>query len=133
MKHLPTLLLAAAILLLLPCCHGSDATESKAVEKAVLLSYAALLDGRYSDYSDSLAGAAKRSGEYNAQLAAGAAMYIEQQHATHRGIVDVRVADVEMEDNPMQANAYVVLCYADTTNEEIVVPMCKENGIWKVR
>ena len=123
----------AALVLLLTSCGEGTVTERQHVEEAVLLSYTTLLDGRYADYVSLLAGASKRSADYNEQLAANAAMFIEEQQRLHTNIVDVRVADVKIARDGAKAEAYVVLCYADSTNEEIVVPVLKEQGTWKVR
>ena len=121
------------VFLLMVCACGSKATEKQAVEKAVTESYDALLAGRYADYVAMLAGASSRSADYNEQLAANAAMFIEEQQRLHTNIVDVRVADVRVDHGASKAQAFVVMCYGDSTNEEIVLPLVKEDNVWKVQ
>ena len=121
------------VILLMVCGCGSKATEKQAVEKAVTESYDALLAGRYADYAAMLAGASSRSADYNEQLAANAAMFIEEQQRLHTSIVDVRVADVRIDHGASRAQAFVVMCYGDSTNEEIVLPLVKEDNVWKVQ
>lgn len=124
--------LVSLFLLLFTSC-STETTEKQAVEDAALQSFTTLLDGRYEDYASMLAGAQQRSSDYNEQMAMNAEMFIEQQQQLHTNIVDVRVSDVQMDKLPSRANAFIVLCYADSTNEEIVVPLIKENGTWKVQ
>ncbi len=132
MKKLWLLPFVALMMSLWASC-GKDVTERQHVEEAVLASYDMLLNGRYTEYASMLAGASARNDDYNAQLADNAAMFIEEQRRLHTNIVDVRVADVKIGKGNKTADAYVVICYADSTNEEIVMPMLKEQGVWKVK
>ena len=67
---------------------------------------------------------------YRRQLADNARMFMAEQQAAHQGLRDIRVVNCINDTADAAAHAFLMLCYADSTFEEVVVPMVKRNGQW---
>ncbi len=89
---------------------------------------------------------------YRQQLESNARMWVAEMNSEHGGVYSVRAVnhvytDAEKPKSGKQtalpfaanskehseANAFLVLCFADSLNEQIVVPMVKRNGEWLMR
>ena len=60
-------------------------------------------------------------------------MYVAQQQKERGGICDVAAVGALVDTARHQGNAFVMLTFADSTREEIVVPMVCYNGVWYMR
>ena len=56
-----------------------------------------------------------------------------QQNRDHHGILDIRISNVTTDTVLNYTNVFLVLCYGDSVNEEIVVPMVERNGSWRMK
>jgi hypothetical protein len=45
----------------------------------------------------------------------------------------VRVSNAKTDTIQKYTNVFLVLCYGDSTNEEIVVPMVEREGRWRMK
>ena len=50
-----------------------------------------------------------------------------------KGISEVRVLNCKNDSLSPTAEAYLLLCFGDSTKEEIVVPMVKDKDKWMMR
>jgi hypothetical protein len=66
--------------------------------------------------------------DYRSQLLDCYEQFMAQQTTAHRGILEVRVSNAKTDTIQKITNVFLVLCYGDSTNEEIVVPMVERNG-----
>ena len=79
---------------------------------------------------------------YKEQLVLNAKMYVERTQNEHQGIrsvkamraqVDTLKANNSDEIVAITARAFVALGFADSTKEEILVPMVLKNDVWYLR
>ena len=70
---------------------------------------------------------------YRAQLVANARMFGDEQRRFHQGLREVRVVNCVNDSAHTSANAFLMLCYADGTVEQVVVPMVKREGKWYMK
>ena len=70
---------------------------------------------------------------YRRQLVANARMFMAQQDEEHQGIKKVDVLNCVNDSIQPAAQAFLMLCFGDSTVEEIVVPMVKRAGRWYMR
>lgn len=95
--------------------------------------YEGLLRGDYDGFVDGTWQAEPIPAGYRSQLVDNAKMFVERQQQEHRGILEVRVANAEVDAQPSLANVFLVFCYGDSTAEEVLVPMVQHDGIWYLR
>jgi hypothetical protein len=58
---------------------------------------------------------------------------MRQQEIIHRGISEVRVVIAKTDTLQKYTNVFMMLCFGDSTNEEIVVPMVERDGRWMMK
>ena len=73
------------------------------------------------------------SADYRSQLLDCYAQFVAQQENDHRGILEVRVSNAKTDTIQKYTNVFLVRCYGDSTNEEIVVPMVEREGRWRMK
>ena len=95
--------------------------------------YDQLVEGRYADFVDAHYQPDSIPASYREQLVANARMFMGQQQAEHRGIKEVRIAHAMADTASHQASVFLVLCYGDSTSEEVLVPMVERRGTWLLR
>ncbi|MBR1687285.1 MAG: hypothetical protein IJ710_02000 [Prevotella sp.] len=113
-------------------CTAAPTAEEQAAEAARTY-YGHLADGRYADYLSGVSGADSLPEAYREQLLVGAKQFRAQQQAAHRGIREVRVATARRDSALGVMNAFLVLCFGDSTSEEVCVPMVERDGRWLMR
>lgn len=70
---------------------------------------------------------------YHQQLLLNAHMFVEQQQKEHKGMVKVNVLNAKADTAHHVAEVFLHVVYGDSTKEQILVPMVKVNGAWKMR
>ena len=130
-RPFPALLALVAALLLMGC--GGKPSPEKVVAATAKLYYEDLLKGSYDDFVAGIDNHFPASGTYREQLRDNAKMFVARQAMLHQGIDRIEVADATLDEKNHSANVFLVLCYADSTNEQIVVPMVERDGIWLMR
>ncbi len=78
---------------------------------------------------------------YREQLMANAKMFIERMKNEHSGIYEIRVVNCVNEDVKdtkgetigRTSTAFLVMCFGDSLNEEVAVPMVERNGQWYMK
>lgn len=130
---LPVALLGA-VLLAAACSNRDKGPQPEQLAaQAAQRYYADLIDGHEEGWLDGHRGAGKMSPDYRQQLLENAKMFLDQQQRTHGGIREVLTGECRgktFDGNPI---AILTLCFADTTQEAIAVPMVLEDGEWKMR
>lgn len=96
-------------------------------------SYNQLLQGNYDAFLANRAYMDSIPESFKQQLIANYKMFMHQQQEQHQGIVSFKATRVEEDSTLALTNVYVMVNYADSTSEEIVVPVIQQNGIWKLR
>ena len=129
MRHLPFFLL---ILLFLGACGGAPTPEELA-SLAAEGYYRHLLKGEYEQFMEGKDALDDMPDDYREEMQAAYKQYMALQKETHRGILDVRVSNAKTDSSLRLTNVFLVLCFGDSTNEEIAVPMVERNGRWRMR
>ena len=111
----------------------SEVDSEKMVATTAKLYYDYLLEGKYEDFVEGIDVSLQGHDSYRGQLIDNAKMYVRQQEKYHQAIKGFEVVDAKMDDEGMSANAFLSVSYADSTCEQIVVPMVRRDGIWKMR
>ena len=70
---------------------------------------------------------------YRSQMLDNLRQYMARQAQEHRGVLEVRVSNATTDTVQQLTNVFLVLCFADSTNEEIVVPMVERHGAWRMK
>lgn len=96
--------------------------------------YQHLINGEYEQFLQGKDGLDKDSEEqYWSQLVDNCHQFIRQQEQAHRGIHELRVVNAKTDTLHKYTNVFMMLCFGDSTNEEIVVPMVERDGRWYMR
>ena len=131
--------------MILAACSSEVSQEKRALTTAQKY-YEQLVAGDYNSFVEgSLMGQDSVPEVYKSQMLLNAQMFMERMQTEHRGIKSVkplratvdtikfRVANEPEAVKEIVAQAYLSLGFADSTKEEIVVPMVLKNDIWYIR
>lgn len=105
---------------------GSGGTPAKAY-------YDYLIEGKYEAYIDGFYQPDSIPGSYREQLIVNAKQYAAQMKEDHGGLAAVKVAGAKADTARHTGHAFLVLCFKDSTKEEIVVPMALVEGNWMMK
>lgn len=133
MNRFPALLTAFAAMLLLACGGNGGSDPSEMVGRTAKLYYDNLLHGRYAEFVDGHYRTDSIPDSYRRQLIDNMRMFTAQQNEEHHGISEVRVVRATADTVRHEGNAFLMLCFRDSTKEEIVVPMVQVNGLWMMK
>ena len=128
MKYLPALIFA--LLLCLACANPSPEEMASIAAKGY---YTHLVNGEYEAFLEGKDGADSLPEAYREQLLTSYRQFMSQQNRDHHGILDIRVSNAKTDTTLNYTNVFLVLCFGDSVNEEIVVPMVEHDGIWKMK
>lgn len=128
MKHL-----LYVVLVFLALCACSSPTPEEMASLAAKGYYEHLLKGEYDQFLEGKAGADSLPEAYREQLLAGYKQFIAQQNSLHNGIQDIRVVNARRDTLLNYTNVFLMLCFGDSTNEQVSVPMIEHNGSWRMR
>ncbi|MBO5611279.1 MAG: hypothetical protein J5918_01635 [Prevotella sp.] len=112
-------------------CSGSN-EDTRAAEAAKAY-YDSLFAGRADIFISGHFDSDSMPQKYLNERIDNAKMFVEQQKEEHRGIISVRISRSELNDSLHTANVFLIFCYGDSTNEEVVVPMVERNGEWRMK
>ena len=90
--------------------------------------YRQFLEGKYFVPLDTI-GTIDRMEEHEVNLR----QFMAQQEKEHHGIREVRISNVKTDTVQKVTNVFLVLCYGDSINEEVVVPMVEREGKWRMK
>ena len=118
--------------LIVLCACGGVSDE----ERAALASegyFRHLIKGEYEQFMEGKYGLDQTSEDYREQMLAAYKQHMAEQDSDHRGILDVHVSTAKTDTSLHCTNVFLIICYGDSTNEEIVVPMVERNGSWRMK
>ena len=110
-----------------------NATPEEMASLAAKGYYEHLLRGEYEHFLQGKVGADSLPEDYREQLLAGYKQFMAQQEWMHHGILDVRVAGARTDSLLHYTNVFLVLCFGDSTNEQVAVPMVEHHGSWRMK
>ena len=143
-KHLAFFCFFISFMILAAC--SSEVSQEKRALATAQKYYEQLVAGDYNSFVEgSLMGQDSVPEVYKSQMLLNAQMFMERMQTEHRGIksvkplratvdtIKLRVANEPEAVKEIVAQAYLSLGFADSTKEEIVVPMVLKNDIWYIR
>ena len=110
-----------------------NATPEELASLAAKGYYDHLLRGEYEHFLAGKAGADSLPDAYRKQLLAAYKQFMVQQEKVHHGVLDVRISNAKTDSLLHYTNVFLVLCFGDSTNEEVAVPMVECNGRWRMK
>ena len=113
-------------------CTKAVSSEQQAMEAAQEY-YEALLEGNYEDFLNGRAYMDSIPDSFREQLVVSFKQFMRQQENAHQGVESVTPTRAEMDSTLHLMQVFLMVNYADSTHEEIVVPMVEQNGEWKMR
>ena len=130
MRLKSVLIVLLGSMLMIACSLSSEEMASLAAKGY----YEHLIQGEYEQYLEGKDGLDRQATEdYWNQLLDNCHQFVRQQETAHRGISEVRVVSAKNDTLQKYTNVFLVLCFGDSTNEEIVVPMVERDGRWKMK
>ena len=128
------LLYIACVFLALSACMSKGTPEEEAA-KAAQSYYALLVERHVNEFLDGKLLSDSLPEDYRLQLQQVYEQYVQEMDDKHEGIREVRVSEnVARCDSVLQLTyAFLILCFGDSTQEEITVPMVEQDGVWKMK
>ena len=126
-----SLLWVVVALLVIAAC--SSPTPEELASLAAKGYYDHLIHGEYEEFLEGKSGVESLSDNYREQLLTTYRQFIAQQNQIHHGVREVRISRATTDTLLHLTNVFLVLCYGDSVNEEIVVPMVAQAGRWRMR
>jgi hypothetical protein len=117
---------------LVASCGGASREELASL--AAKGYYEHLIHGEYEQFYEGM-DQRELTGEagYRSQMLDNLRQFMARQEQEHRGILEVRVSNAITDTVQQFTNVFLVLCFGDSTNEEIAVPMVERNGSWRMK
>lgn len=95
--------------------------------------YEHLMKGEYANFLEGKYDSENLPDNYKEQLLTAYKQFMALQEKEHRGIKEVRISNAKTDTVQKYTNVFLVLCYGDSTNEEVVVPMVENEGQWRMK
>ena len=125
--------LAVIVLLTVLAACGS-ATKEELAGLAAKGYYDHLIHGEYEQFYEGMdQRALSEEPAYRSQMLDNLRQFMARQEQEHRGVLEVRVSNATTDTVQQFTNVFLVLCFGDSTNEEIVVPMVERHGAWRMK
>ena len=120
------------------CSEGTPAWQAASEARQY---YSCLVDGNATGFLEGKAGVGSLPDDYCEQLLKAVERYRADVEARHGGLREVRIADSHYADGGEAlcdttlgvTYAFLILCYGDSTQEEITVPMVERDGRWLMK
>lgn len=125
MRYLSVLFVS---MVLMTACSGPTGEELASL--AAKGYYSHLIHEEYDSFMAGKSGADSLPQDYREQLIDNLRQFTYQQQRDHHGIREVRVVNAKTDTLQQYTNVFLVLCFGDSTNEEVVVPMVEQDGRW---
>ena len=112
-----------------------NTTPEEQAARAARGYYQCLIDDRPEEFLQGKADADSLPDSYRAQLLTAINQYRAEMLDKHNGLNEVQVSDnVARRDTSLNLTyAFLLLCYGDSTEEEITVPMVERDGRWLMK
>ena len=128
------------IVLLAVLAACGSATKEELASLAAKGYYDHLIHGEYEQFYEGMdqrtlpdGTALSDEAAYHSQMLDNLRQFMARQAQEHRGVLEVRVSNATTDTVQQLTNVFLVLCFADSTNEEIVVPMVERDGAWRMK
>ena len=135
-RHWAGRLLVGAALFTVHCSLFTSCGRASKEELASLAAkgyYNHLIHGEYEQFLEGRFMADSLPEDYRSQLLDGYHQFINQQQKARKGIREVRISRAFTDTTQNYTSVLLMLCYGDSTFEEVVVPMVERDGHWMMK
>ena len=119
------------IVIVVACSTGVSREEQAAL--AAKGYYTHLVQGEYEQFVEGRFMADSLPADYRSQLIEGYKQFVAQQMEARKGIQEVSVSRAYTDSLAGYTSVLLMLCYGDSTTEEVVVPMVERDGRWMMK
>lgn len=124
------LLIGLLCLVMFGCSNPSPEELASLAAKGY---YNHLINGEYDHFLEGKIGVDSIPNDYRDQLLIAYKQFVALQEKDHHGIREIRISNVKTDTLQKYTSVFLILCFGDSTNEEIVVPMVEHNGSWRMK
>ena len=111
----------------------SSPTKEELASLAAKGYYQHLIEGDYDHFLEGRVMADSLPNDYRSQLIDGYSQFLAQQVKARGGINEVRISRAYTDSTLQYTSVLLMLCYGDSTSEEVIVPMVEHNGRWMMK
>lgn len=111
----------------------SSPTREELASLAAKGYYQHLIEGDFDHFLEGRVMADSLPDDYRSQLIDGYSQFLAQQVKARGGINEVRISRAFTDSTQQYTSVLLMLCYGDSTTEEVVVPMVERNGRWMMK
>ena len=111
----------------------SSPTREELASLAAKGYYQHLIEGDFDHFLEGRVMADSLPDDYRSQLIDGYSQFLAQQVKARGGINEVRISRAFTDSTLQYTSVLLMLCYGDSTSEEVVVPMVEHNGRWMMK
>ena len=111
----------------------SNPTREELASLAAKGYYQHLIEGDFDHFLEGRVMADSLPDDYRSQLIDGYSQFLAQQVKARGGINEVRISRAFTDSTQQYTSVFLMLCYGDSTTEEVVVPMAERNGRWMMK
>ena len=115
------------------CSPAKPQNPNELAVRAAKVYYDYLIAGNFEAYVDGFYRPDSIPGSYREQLIVNAKQYMAGMKARHSGVSDIVVTRAETDTLGDYTNVFMLITFADSIREEIVVPMVKRGNEWKMK
>lgn len=111
----------------------SSPTREELASLAAKGYYQHLIEGDFDHFLEGRVMADSLPDDYRSQLIDGYSQFLAQQVKARGGINEVRISRAFTDSSQQYTSVLLMLCYGDSTTEEVVVPMVEHDGRWMMK
>jgi hypothetical protein len=111
----------------------SSPTREELASLAAKGYYQHLIEGDFDHFLEGRVMADSPPDDYRSQLIDGYSQFLAQQVKARGGINEVRISRAYTDSTQQYTSVLLMLCYVDSTSEEVVVPMVERDGRWMMK
>jgi hypothetical protein len=111
----------------------SSPTREELASLAAKGYYQHLIEGDFDHFLEGRVMADSLPDDYRSQLIDGYSQFLAQQIKARGGINEVRISRAYTDSTQQYTSVLLMLCYGDSTSEEVIVPMVEHNGRWMMK
>lgn len=111
----------------------SSPTREELASLAAKGYYQHLIEGDFDHFLEGRVMADSLPDDYRSQLIDGYSQFLDQQVQARGGIKEVRVSRAYTDSTQQYTSVLLMLCYGDSTSEEVIVPMVEHDGRWMMK
>jgi hypothetical protein len=111
----------------------SSPTREELASLAAKGYYQHLIEGDFDHFLEGRVMADSLPDDYRSQLIDGYSQFLAQQVQARGGIKEVRISRAFTDSSQQYTSVLLMLCYGDSTSEEVIVPMVEHNGRWMMK